>query len=221
MSTQLTLLRYIKPNTNQTNTYCISTGSPIYNSAPSSDDGDTNCKKEPVILSGPFRTADRPGVDQQFEDDGYGNLRTFYNTGNRKVYTNDSAGTVNYATGEICFGPVNIIGSGGSNADDTDISITDSSTGLGSVVNPDNLPSGLQLPVQVIPSNSAVLPATTPGTIINIISPEISVTPIGTQFPSSIPLNSLTPGAFNVSPVVLDIPTIDNSGSLNTSSCFT
>jgi hypothetical protein len=221
VSTQLTLLRYIKPNTNQTNTYCISTGSPIYNSAPSSDDGDTNCKKEPVILSGPFRTADRPGVDQQFEDDGYGNLRTFYNTGNRKVYTNDSAGTVNYATGEICFGPVNIIGSGGSNADDTDISITDSSTGLGSVVNPDNLPSGLQLPVQVIPSNSAVLPATTPGTIINIISPEISVTPIGTQFPSSIPLNSLTPGAFNVSPVVLDIPTIDNSGSLNTSSCFT
>ena len=221
VSTQLTLLRYIKPNTNQTNTYCISTGSPIYNSAPSSDDGDTNCKKEPVILSGPFRTSDRPGVDQQFEDDGYGNLRTFYNTGNRKVYTNDSAGTVNYATGEICFGPVSIIGSGGSNADDADISITDSSTGLGSVVNPDNLPTGLQLPVQVIPSNSAVLPATTPGTIINIISPEISVTPIGTQFPSSIPLNSLTPGSFNVSPVVLDIPTIDNSGSLNTSSCFT
>jgi len=221
VSTQLTLLRYIKPNTNQTNTYCISTGSPIYNSAPSSDDGDTNCKKEPVILSGPFRTSDRPGVDQQFEDDGYGNLRTFYNTGNRKVYTNDSAGTVNYSTGEICFGPVSIIGSGGSNADDADISITDSSTGLGSVVNPDNLPTGLQLPVQVIPSNSAVLPATTPGTIINIISPEISVTPIGTQFPSSIPLNSLTPGAFNVSPVVLDIPTIDNSGSLNTSSCFT
>ncbi|AIX44503.1 baseplate wedge protein [Synechococcus phage ACG-2014b] len=45
VSTQLTLLRYIKPNTNQTNTYCISTGSPIYNSAPSSDDGDTNCNQ--------------------------------------------------------------------------------------------------------------------------------------------------------------------------------
>ena len=222
VSTQITLLRYIKPNTNQTNTYCISTGSPIYNSAPSQDAGDgTECKKEPVILSGPFRTADRPGVDQQFEDDGYGNLRTYYNTGNRKVYTSDSSGTVNYATGEICFGPVNIIGAGGINPDDADISITDSSTGLGSVVNPDNLPTGLQLPVQVIPSNSAVLPATTPGTIINIISPEISVTPIGTQFPSAIPLNSLTPGAYNVTPVVLDIPTIDNSGSLNTSSCFT
>ncbi len=221
VSTQLTLLKYIKPNADQTNTYCISTGSPIYNSAPSQDGDNGDCKKEPVILSGPFRTADRPGVDQQFEDDGYGNLRMFYNTGNRKVYTNNNAGTVNYATGEICFGPVNIIGAGGNNVPDIDIVITDSSTGLGSVINTDNLPTGLQVPVQVIPSNSAVLPATTPGTIINIISPEISVTPIGTQFPSQIPLNSLTPGDFNVTPVVLDIPTIDNSGSLNTSSCFT
>ena len=221
VSTQLTLLKYIKPNADQTNTYCISTGSPIYNSAPSQDGDNGDCKKEPVILSGPFRTADRPGVDQQFEDDGYGNLRMFYNTGNRKVYTNNNAGTVNYATGEICFGPVNIIGAGGNNVPDVDIVITDSGTGLGSVVNTDNLPTGLQVPVQVIPSNSAVLPATTPGTIINIISPEISVTPIGTQFPSQIPLNSLTPGEFNVTPVVLDIPTIDNSGSLNTSSCFT
>ena len=221
VSTQLTLLKYIKPNADQTNTYCISTGSPIYNSAPSQDGDNGDCKKEPVILSGPFRTADRPGVDQQFEDDGYGNLRMFYNTGNRKVYTNNNAGTVNYATGEICFGPVNIIGSGGNNVPDIDIVITDSSTGLGSVINTDNLPTGLQVPVQIIPSNSAVLPATTPGTIINIISPEISVTPIGTQFPSQIPLNSLTPGDFNVTPVVLDIPTIDNSGSLNTSSCFT
>ena len=221
VSTQLTLLKYIRPNADQTNTYCISTGSPIYNSAPSQDGDNGDCKKEPVILSGPFRTADRPGVDQQFEDDGYGNLRMFYNTGNRKVYTNNNAGTVNYATGEICFGPVNIIGAGGNNVPDIDIVITDSSTGLGSVVNTDNLPTGLQVPVQVIPSNSAVLPATTPGTIINIISPEISVTPIGTQFPSQIPLNSLTPGDFNVTPVVLDIPTIDNSGSLNTSSCFT
>ena len=92
VSTQLTLLKYIKPNADQTNTYCISTGSPIYNSAPSQDGDNGDCKKEPVILSGPFRTADRPGVDQQFEDDGYGNLRMFYNTGNRKVYTNNNAG---------------------------------------------------------------------------------------------------------------------------------
>ena len=221
VSTQITILKYILPNTNQTNTYCISTGSQIYNSAPSQDGSDGLCKKEPVVLSGPFRTADRPGIDQQFEDDGYGNLRLFYNTGNRKVYTNDTAGTVNYSTGEICFGPSNIIGTGGNTPDEDSILITDTTTGVGVVVDPDNLPTGLQIPVLVIPSNSSVIPATTPGTIINVISPEISVTPIGTQFPSTIPLNSLTPAVFNVTPDLLDIPTIDNSGSLNTSSCFT
>ena len=72
----------------------------------------SGCKKEPVLLSGTFRTADSPGVDQQFEDDGYGNLRIFYNTGTKKVYTNNNAGTVNYATGQICFGPVNVISTG-------------------------------------------------------------------------------------------------------------
>lgn len=221
VSTQVTLLKYIYPSSFLTNTYCISTGSPIYNSAPSQDGSDGNCKKEPVILSGPFRTADRPGIDQQFEDDGYGNLRTFYNTGNRKVYTNNAAGTVNYSTGQICFGPVSIVGSGGLIPNEDDILLTDATTGVGTILNPENLPTGLQLPVLIIPSNSAVIPATTPGTIINIISPEISVTPIGTQFPSAIPLNSLTPAVFNVTPDLLDIPTVDNAGSLNTSSCFT
>ncbi len=35
VSVQTSLLKYIKPQTNQTNTYCISTGSSLYNSAPS------------------------------------------------------------------------------------------------------------------------------------------------------------------------------------------
>ena len=43
-------------------------------------------KKEPILLSGSFRTADRPGIDQYFEDDGFGNLRTYYNSGTKKVY---------------------------------------------------------------------------------------------------------------------------------------
>ena len=62
-SLQTTILKYIKPDTNSTNTYCVATGSNLYNSAPSrDDDSDGVCKKEPVILSGTFRTADRPGV---------------------------------------------------------------------------------------------------------------------------------------------------------------
>ena len=219
LSVQTTLLKYVRPNTNQTNTYCVSTGSPLYNSAPGSDDGDGSCKKEPVILSGTFRTADRPGVDQQFEDDGYGNLRTFYNSGTKKVYTNNFAGTVNYDSGEICFGPVNVIGAGVNVPSNADINITDTVTGVGGVVNADNLPTGLQIPVVFIPANSTTIPASTPGTIINIVNPEVTVAPIGTLPPPTIPLNSLTPSVFNATPTTITIAEIENSGSLN-SSCF-
>ncbi len=200
VSLQTTILRYINPITNSTNTYTISTGSALYNSAPSSTDvTSTTTTKEPILLSGSFRTSDRPGIDQQFEDDGFGKLKTFYNTGTRKVYTNTSAGTVNYDTGTIAFGPVNIIGSG-SNVSTTAVTITDSTTGVGSVSDASLLPTGLQIPVQFIPANSSSIPASTPGTIINIVLPEITVAAIGTTPPPTIPLNSLTPTIFDQTP---------------------
>jgi len=219
VSLQTSILKYINPLTNQTNTYCISTGSSLYNSAPSNSDG-TTCKKEPVLLSGTFRTADRPGVDQQFEDDGFGNLRSFYNTGTKKVYTNNSIGTVNYDTGEICFGPVNVIGSGVNVPADSNLNIIDTVSGSGSVIDDTLLPTGLTIPVLFIPANNSTIPATTPGTIINIISPEITVSPLGTISPPTIPLNSLTPTVFNQTPTLVEVGQIENSGSLNTSSCF-
>ena len=219
VSLQLSILKYIKPNTNQTNTYCISTGSELYDSAPSNSDG-TTCKKEPVLLSGPFRTADRPGIDQQFEDDGFGNLRTFYNTGNKKVYTNNAAGTVNYATGQICFGPINIIGAGIDTPPTGSVSITDSTTGVGTIIDATQLPTGLQIPVLFIPANVATIPAATPGTVINIINPEVTVVPVGTTPPPTIPLNSLTPSVFNTVPTTITVADITNSGDLTTSSCF-
>ena len=183
VSVQTTILKYINPNSNQTNTYCISTGGELYNSAPSKDGDNGTCTKEPVILSGTFRTADRPGVDQQFEDDGYGNLKTFYNTGNKKVYTNSTAGTVNYMTGEVCFGPINIISTGSNVPSSAAVNIVDSVTGAGSVTDETLLPGNLQIPTVMIPANSGTIPASTPGTIINIISPEVTVSPIGTTPP--------------------------------------
>ena len=219
ISLQTSILKYINPITNQTNTYCISTGSGLYDSAPGSD-GSDGCKKEPVILSGTFRTADRPGIDQQFEDDGFGNLRTFYNTGIKKVYTNNSAGTVNYDTGEICFGPINIIGAGINLTAEINLNIVDAVSGVGSVIDNDLLPTDITIPVLFIPANNTSIPATTPGTIINIVSPEVTVSPIGTTPPPTIPLNSLTPSVFNQTPTLVEIDTIDNAGSLNTSSCF-
>ncbi len=219
VSLQTTILKYIKPNTNSTNTYCVSTGGQLYDSAPSNNDG-TTCKKEPVVLSGTFRTADRPGIDQQFEDDGFGKLRTFYNTGNKKVYTNNDAGSVSYATGEICFGPVNVVGAGGNVPDMTNISLTDAVTGVGTIIDTSLLPNELQIPVLFIPSNVSTIPASTPGTVINIVNPEVTVAPIGTVPPGTIPLNSLTPTVFNQTPTTVDVPNLDNSGTVNTSSCF-
>tara|TARA_B100001029_G_scaffold24360_1_gene17005 strand:+ start:7980 stop:10010 length:2031 start_codon:yes stop_codon:yes gene_type:complete len=220
VSVQTSLLKYIKPQTNQTNTYCISTGSSLYDSAPSNVDSDTTgCKKEPVILSGNFRTADRPGVDQQFEDDGFGKLRTFYNTGNKKVYTNTSAGSINYETGDICIGPINIIGAGDNVPATTNLNLSDAVTGTGSVIDITLLPTDLQLPTLFIPSNSSTIPASTPGTIINVINPEVTVAPVGTTPPPTVPLNSLTPKVFNQAPTLVEVTSINNTGSL-TSSCF-
>ena len=220
VSVQTSLLKYIKPQTNQTNTYCISTGSTLYDSAPSNVDTDTTgCKKEPVILSGNFRTADRPGVDQQFEDDGFGKLRTFYNTGNKKVYTNTSAGSINYETGDICIGPINIVGAGDNVPSSTNLNLSDAITGTGSVIDTTLLPTDLQLPTLFIPSNSSTIPASTPGTIINVINPEVTVSPVGTTPPPTVPLNSLTPKVFNQAPTLVEVSTIGNTGSL-TSSCF-
>ena len=220
VSLQTTILKYLKPTANQTNTYCISTGSDLYNSAPSQDAGDGTCKKEPVLLSGTFRTADRPGVDQQFEDDGFGNLRTFYNTGTRKIYTNNTAGTVDYDTGQICFGPINVVGAGNNIPDSSAISVTDSSTGLGSITDVTQIPSNIQIPVVFIPANNSTIPATTPGTVINIITPTITVAPIGTTTPPTIPLNSLTPTVFNQTPTTIEVAPIDNQGSVSDSACF-
>lgn len=204
VSLQVTLLRYIVPVSNQTNTYTISTGSALYNSAPSKTSLSIDGAKEPILLSGQFRSADRPGVDQQFEDDGYGNLRTFYNTGTRKVYTNTSAGTVNYDTGEIAFGPISVIGTG-TNIATSGITITDSTTGAGSVSDPAGLPTALSLPIQFIPANSSTIPASTPGTIINLVSPEVTISPIGTAPPPSIPLNSLSPTVFDQTPTLVSV----------------
>ncbi|WLW36916.1 baseplate wedge subunit [Synechococcus phage S-8S29] len=218
-SVQVSLLKYIEPVAGETNTYCVSTGSPLYDSNPSQDG--EGCYKEPILLSGAFRTADRPGIDQYFEDDGFGKLRTFYNTGNKKVYTNNNAGTVNYETGEACFGPINIVGSGGNIPNATNLNITDTVTGLGNVIDNSLLSSGLLLPVLFIPLNNASIPATTPGTILNVVNPEVTVVAEGQgTAPSTIPLNSLTPNVFNQTPDLVEITPLDNTGALNTSSCF-
>jgi hypothetical protein len=204
-SVQTTLLRYLTVNPDTVDTYCTNFGSPIYDSNPSNDGGDGGgsggdgdngnggdgiCYKEPVIKSGQFVTSDRPDVIQYFEDDGFGNLRTYYNSGSSKIYTNNGAGTVDYSSGKICFGPVSI-------SDPTSV-----------------------IPVQIIPTNVSNIKPATPGTIVSLPIPSITVVPIGTQPPSTIPLNNLTPEQYAVVPAVITPITIGNTGDLNNIACF-
>ena len=64
------------------------------------------------------------------------------------------------------------------------------------------------------------IPASTPGTIINIINPEVTVVPLGSTPPPTIPLNSLTPAVFNTTPTTLTVGDIGNAGNLTDTSCF-
>ena len=214
VSLQISIVKYLTPVAGSTNSYSFTTGSALYDSAPSLEN-DGMCTKEPILLSGKFRTADRPGIDQQFEDDGFGNIVTFYNTGTKKVITNAKAGTVDYTNGNITFGPVSVIASGANLPQDGAVLVTDSITGVGRVIDSTLLPGGLKIPVQLIPANPSSIPAATPGTTIDIISPDVTVRPNGSTPPPAIPLNSLTPTVFDQTETIINLDSITNSGSLN------
>lgn len=198
-TTQTTLMRYMMMNasTDAVDTYCIDFGQPLYDSNPSNDSGDSGtngsvCFKEPILKSGQFVTTDKPGVIQYFEDDGFGNLRTYYNSGSSKIYTNNSAGSVDYLSGKVCFGPVAI----------------------------NQPPGGGNLPVVTIPANPSEIRPDTPGTILTIPTPEITVVPIGTLPPATIPLNNLNPEQYAEIPTTVTPIEIDNTGDLNNIACF-
>lgn len=225
-STQISLLKYITPTAPETNTYCITVGQPLYDSGDGSDSGDgagQSCPKAPILKSGNFRLLELPGIDQYFEDDGYGNLRTYYNSGNRKVITNEKAGTVDYSTGEICFGPAAVVGAGGNNLGDG------AGNQLGAEATADDVDASpeaieslgdLRIPVLIIPRNNSVITTSQPNTTIEIITPTISVTAIGTALPSNIPINSLTPTDFNQIPTTVEIPDITVPGDIANTQCF-
>ncbi len=142
--------------------------------------------------------AENPGVLPYFKDNGEGKLQIYSGIGNRQVVINDNAGTVDYQSGKVCFGPITIVDPPGGGGDG----------------------DGYQVPVQIIPDNTTTIPSPDPRTIIEIIVPTITVAPIGTTPPSSIPLNSLTPDIFTETPSFIELPNIDAPGDLSGLTCF-
>lgn len=167
---QLSISRKINPNIGQIETYCLNFGNPFYqvNAGLSSllnadgtgfGDLDPTCSAvlPSVIRSSAFYTNDLPTTPQYFEDDGYGNLRTYYLENAKKVYTNRKAGFVDYGTGKMCFGPINI-----TNA-------------------PVNVVSDGTITVTAIPSNIGTILTPDPGTVLNITYPNVNVSPAGVK----------------------------------------
>ena len=236
VSVQTTVLKYIKPVTNLTNEEVVEFGIPLFDSKPSQTvtDGDGNeieCKKEPVILGGPYYPGDDPGVPYFFEDDGSGGIYTFYKDGNTKKITNTKFGTINYDTGKVTIGPVAIVGDGGNVPTATGAAGSGTpGAGLGAggdtVTGPDGTPwqsSDLQLnvPVMAIPANGYAISPTTPGTIVVFPQPPVTVSIIGTPLPPQIPLNSFDPGDYTTVPGgITGIPIIDGPSVTETGGCF-
>lgn len=168
---QLSISRKFNPNFGQIETYCLNFGNPLYqinaglndllgtdvNGGGALGTLDASCSSvlPSVVRSSPFYTKDLPTTAQYFEDDGYGNLRTYYLENAKKVYTNKKAGFVDYSTGKMCFGPINI-----TNA-------------------PVNVVSDGSVTVTVIPSNIGTILTPDPGTVLNLTYPDVNVSPVG------------------------------------------
>ena len=239
VSPQTILLKYIYPTTGLTNQEPVEYGVPLFDSSPTSFLLDTDapgfsaarCNKEPVVRGGPFYPSDRPGIPSYFQDDGYGNIYSYYNDGNVKQVTNDNFGTVDYDTGKVTVGPVAFIGDGrypptllgpgdaATNPDNT-VTIGDGGTGTGGDGTGADGGQGpgtyeytdqqLQIPVVALPANGFSISPTTPGTIVSFPQPTITVSIIGTPLPPGIPLNSFDPSDYNFTPtVVTPVPIID------------
>jgi hypothetical protein len=166
---QLSISRRFSPNFDQIETYCLNFGNPFYqvNAGLGGILGDSvdnllgtldpTCSAvlPSVVRSSVFYTKDLPTTPQYFEDDGYGNLRVYYLENAKKVYTNKKAGFVDYSTGKMCFGSINITKA------------------------PINVVSNGTITVTAIPSNIGTILTPDPGTVLNITYPDVNVSPVG------------------------------------------
>ena len=101
--TTVTLAKTFKPTLNSAIAYNVYFNNPFYN--PHSGH---NASAGGIITSSGFKISGDATNEQFYDDDGEGNLRTYYMVGNVRTYTNKTAGTVNYSTGTVTTKAINI-----------------------------------------------------------------------------------------------------------------
>ena len=89
------IAKFITPTLNSAKSYLLYFSNALFNphSGHNADAGG-------IITSTGFKISGDTN-EQFFDDDGKGNLRTYYMSGGARTYTSSAAGTVNYLTGEI------------------------------------------------------------------------------------------------------------------------
>jgi len=91
------LAKYFTPSVGSAKSYNLFFNNALYNphSGHNTDMGG-------ILTSTGFKLG--TSNEQFFDDDGNGNIRTYYLTGSTRNYTNETAGTINYSTGAIAIG---------------------------------------------------------------------------------------------------------------------
>ena len=101
--TNVTLAKTFGPTLNSSVAYNVYFNNALYN--PHSGH---NASAGGIITSSGFKISGDATNEQFFDDDGEGNLRTYYLVGNVRTYTDTTAGTVDYSTGAIKTNAINL-----------------------------------------------------------------------------------------------------------------
>ena len=94
--TNVTLAKTFGPTLNSSVAYNVYFNNALYN--PHSGH---NASAGGIITSSGFKISGDATNEQFFDDDGEGNLRTYYLVGNVRTYTDTTAGTVDYSAGKV------------------------------------------------------------------------------------------------------------------------
>ena len=120
--TRLTMGKFFTPTINSSVGYTVN-----FNNAFFHPHSGHNGANGGVLASTGFRVSGDTVNDQFFDDDGNGNLRIYFLLAGVRTYTDSTAGTINYETGEIKINPVNItsvLDVDGSSSDEIRITVT-------------------------------------------------------------------------------------------------
>ena len=158
--TRVTMAKFFTPTLNSSIGYTINYSNAFFHP----HDGHSV-----VVASTGFKVSGDTVNEIFFDDDGFGAIRTYYLLAGVRTYTDSTAGTVNYATGEIKIDPINITSVSdvdGSSSDDIRITVTPKSQ-------------------DVIPVRNQIIELDLTNTAVTVVQDTISVSSSGTSTTST------------------------------------